>query len=208
MNMLINKKMKHVKLFEEFITEAVEISNPIDGKEVVIMPGRFQPFHIGHIAALKNTAKVFGKPVIPIQITSKKEKSPFPESLLLKIGNDVVKNEKEIEEFYIYPNDYGRTVVPWFVRFLRDKGYETVGMGAGSDRMGAYGPQLKYMLSPKTDTVVDPGFRLEMVDARVEGGPSGTKVREALANDDKITFEKLMPKYLHKYYNELQKNIK
>ncbi len=199
--------MKHIKLFEQFISEAVEISNPIDGKEVIIMPGRFQPFHKGHLAALENASKQFGKPVIPIQVVSKKDTSPFPENLLQKIGDDVAKNESYIEKFFIYPQGYGLTVIPWFVRFLREKGYETVGVAAGSDREKAYAGQMKYITSDKTDTIVSPDFEMKIVDQRVEGGPSGTKVREALAADDKQAFEQLVPKYLYKYYNELKKHI-
>jgi cytidyltransferase-like protein len=198
--------MKHVKLFEQFINEA-DVTQPIEGEEVVVMPGRFQPFHNGHIAALKNAAKIFGKPVIAMQIVSKRNESPFPESLLLQIGQEVAKNEKEIADFFIYPNSYGRTVIPWFVRFLREQGYETVGVGAGSDRIKAYTPQIKYVTGPKTDTIVHPDFKLEMVDARAEGGPSGTKTREALTNDDREAFEKMVPSYLYKYYNKLRKHV-
>lgn len=199
--------MKHIKLFEQFINE-VNTTQPIEGTEVVVMPGRFQPFHNGHIAALKNAAKMFGKPVIAMQIVSQKEESPFPENLLLKIGAEVAKNEPEIADFFIYPNNYGRTVIPWFVRFLREQGYETVGVGAGSDRIKAYTPQLKYITSDKTDTTVHPDFEMKMVDARAEGGPSGTKVRQALLEDNKEEFEKLVPKYLYKYYSELKKFVK
>lgn len=199
--------MKHIKLFEQFINEAVEISNPIDGKEVVIMPGRFQPFHKGHLIALENAYKQFGKPVIPIQIISKKDKSPFPEKLLQQIGDDVAKNEPYIEKFFIYPQGYGLTVIPWFVRFLRDNGYEAVGVAAGSDREKAYAGQMKYITSEKTDTIVSPDFEMKIVDQRVEGGPSGTKVREALAADDQELFNESVPTYLHKYYKELKKYI-
>jgi cytidyltransferase-like protein len=199
--------MKYLKLFETFINEAVEVSNPIDGKEVVIMPGRFQPFHLGHLAALENASKKFGKPVVPIQVISKKDKSPFPEKLLQKIGDEVAKNESYIEKFFIYPQGYGLTVIPWFVRFLRDNGLETVGMAAGSDREKAYAGQMKYITSDKTDTVVKDGFEMKIVDQRVEGGPSGTKTREAIASGDKETFEAMTPSYLHKYYDELKKHI-
>lgn len=199
--------MKHIKLFEQFINEAVEISNPIDGKEVVIMPGRFQPFHKGHLIALENASKQFDMPVIPIQVVSKKDKSPFPEKLLQQIGDDVAKNESYIEKFFIYPQGYGLTVIPWFVRFLRDNGYETVGVAAGSDREKAYAGQMKYITSERTDTIVSPDFEMKIVDQRVEGGPSGTKVRETLAADDQEAFNELVPTYLHKYYRELKKYI-
>lgn len=46
----------HVKLFEDFIYEAI-ISELTDGTKVVFFPGRFQPFHNGHLAALERTSK-------------------------------------------------------------------------------------------------------------------------------------------------------
>jgi predicted nucleotidyltransferase len=46
-----------------------------------------------------------------------------------------------------------------------------------------------------------------MVDARAEGGPSGTKVRQSIKDGDKDTFESMMPKELHKYFNKLKKHI-
>lgn len=192
--------MKHLKTFEAFIGEA-------EGKKVVFFPGRFQPFHNGHIAAWKKTSEEFGLPVIPIQIVSKKEESPFPDSILKKMGAELVKNNSFIEDYFIYPSSYGRTVIPWFVRYLRDQGYEPMGLGAGSDRIKGYEPQIKYIKGPKTDTPVDPSFELKMVDARAEGGPSGTKVRQALRDNDKESFEALMPKELHKYFDKLKKYI-
>ena len=194
--------MKHLQTFEAFIGEAE------DGTKVVFFPGRFMPFHNGHIAAIKKTSDEFGLPVIPLQIISKKDTSPFPESLLKKIGADVVKANSYMADYFVYPQGYGRTVIPWFVRFLREQGYEPMGMGTGADRLKSYEPQVKYMKGPKTDTPVDPSFELKMVDARAEGGPSGTKVRQALKDADRDTFEAMMPKELYKYFDKLEKYIK
>ena len=94
------------------------------------------------------------------------------------------------------------------VQFLRSKGYESMGVGCGADRLRDYTAQVAYITSPRTDTVVDPGFTVKMVDAREGDGPSGTKVREALRNGDQKAFDMLMPKELHKYYDELRKYIK
>ncbi len=193
--------MKHLQTFEAFIGEA-------EGKKVVFFPGRFQPFHNGHIASWEKTSKEFGLPVIPLQIVSKREASPFPDSLLKKMGADLIKNNSFIEDYFIYPSSYGRTVVPLFVKFLRDEGYEPMGLGAGSDRIKAYEPQIKYIKGPTTDTPVSPDFELKMVDARAEGGPSGTKVRNALKDGDRDKFESMMPKELHKYFDKLEKYIK
>ena len=81
-------------------------------------------------------------------------------------------------------------------------------MGCGSDRLKSYEPQIKYLNSEKSDVPVSQEFQLEMVDERVPDGPSGTKVREAIANGDKESFEKYMPKSLHKFFPELKKYMK
>ena len=83
-----------------------------------------------------------------------------------------------------------------------------MGVAAGADRMKDYEKQIEYIKSPRTDTPVSPDFTLKMADERLGDGPSGTKVRQALKDDDKATFMKLMPKELHKYYEELKKYIK
>ena len=193
--------MKYVKTFESFIFEA-------EGQKVVFFPGRFQPFHNGHLEAMRRTSQEFGLPVIPLQILSKNEESPFPDSVLQKMGKDVAKANSFVADYFIYPLSYGRTVIPWFVRYLRDQGYEPMGLGCGSDRLKDYNPQIAYITGPKSDTPVDPGFVVKMVDARDSDGASGTKVREALKNGDKKAFEQMMPRELWKYFKELQKYIK
>ena len=82
--------MNYVKTFESFLTEAF-ISEISDGQPAIFFPGRFQPFHNGHLAALERASKEFGLPVVPLQILSAREESPFPDELLQRIGEDIVK---------------------------------------------------------------------------------------------------------------------
>ena len=188
------------------ITEGLVFEGEFDGKRVCIFPGRFQPFHNGHIAALKKASEVLGAPVIPIQILSKTDKSPFPDALLEKIGKAVAKEFPFLADYFLYPSNL-KTVVPQMVKYLREKGYESIGMGAGSDRIKSYEPQIKYLNSEKSDVPVSEPFRLEMVDERAVGGPSGTKVREAILNDDEVTFKNMTPKSVHPFFKELKKYI-
>lgn len=192
--------MEYVKTFESFLFEA-------EGQQVVFFPGRFQPFHNGHLAALKRASEVFKLPVIPIQILSVKEESPFPEDLLQKMGDDVVKANPFLAAYFIYPPGR-KTVIPLMVKFLREEGYESLGVACGNDRFAEYGKQVAYITGPKSDTPVDPSFTVKMVDSRDGDGPSGTKVREAIAAGDENTYKKMMPKELWKYFKELQKYIK
>ena len=199
--------MKNIQTFEEFINENNLFEAELDGKRVVIFPGRFQPFHNGHIAALKKAHDIFRLPVVPVQILSKSDKSPFPDTLLTKIGNAISKEFNWMAGYCLYPIG-NKTVVPQMVKYLRETfDFEPVGMGCGSDRLKAYEPQIKYLNSEKSDVPVSEPFRLEICDERAAGGPSGTKVREAIVADDKKTFEMMTPKSVHPFYNELKKAL-
>lgn len=196
-----SNKMKYIQTFENFLILESE-----NGERVAIFPGRFQPFHNGHIASLKRTAEVFDAKVIPIQILSKTDKSPFPDSLLTKIGNAVVREFGFIADYVLYPQNL-KTVVPQMVKLLQEKGYNPIGMGCGSDRLKSYESQIKYLNSEKSDVKIYEPFNLEMVDQRVEGGPSGTKVREAIIAGDQDAFEKMTPRSVHPFYKELKKYL-
>jgi cytidyltransferase-like protein len=190
----------YIPSFDQYI-----LMESASGERVCIFPGRFQPFHLGHIAALERTSIAFNAKVIPIQILSKTEKSPFPDALLTKIGNAVAKEFNFIAEYILYPQNL-KTVVPQMVKLLQDKGYEPIGIGCGSDRLKDYERQVAYLVSPKSDVPVNE-FSVQMVDARNPGGPSGTKVREAIIAGDQNEFEKLTPKSVHPFYKELKKYI-
>jgi hypothetical protein len=192
--------MKNLVTFEEFI-----LFESDKGKRVCIFPGRFQPFHLGHINALKETAMRFQCPVIPIQIKSKSEDSPFPDPLLRKMGEAVTKEYEFIEDFVLYPSNL-KTVIPQMVKLLQDEGYNPIGVGCGSDRQKDYERQVAYLTSPKSDVPVSE-FRVEMVDQRQPGGPSGTRVREAIKSDDEALFKQMTPKSLHRFYSEMKKYL-
>jgi cytidyltransferase-like protein len=199
--------MNYVKTFELFLNEHTLFEAEFGNKRVVIFPGRFQPFHNGHIAALKKCYEIFQLPVVPIQILSKTDKSPFDDGLLMKIGQAVAKEFNWMAGYSLYPPGL-KTVVPQMVKYLRAQyNFEPVGMGAGSDRIKAYEPQIKYLNSDKSDVPVSEPFRLEVCDERAPGGPSGTKVREAIAAGDKKLFEDLTPKAVHKFYDEMKKQL-
>jgi len=192
--------MKYFKTFESFLFEA-------NGKPVVFFPGRFQPFHTGHLEALKRTADAFRLSVVAVQIVSQREESPFPTDLLEKMGNEVKRANRFIEDFIIYPPGE-KTFLGFIIEHLQEKGYDPVGMGCGSDRFNDYLKQVAYMNKPTSEVKISPDFEVKMVDSRSSGGPSGTRVREALKNDDQKEFDQLMPRELHKFYNEMKKYTK
>jgi hypothetical protein len=193
--------MKNIQSFEEFIL--LENSS---GERVCLFPGRFQPMHLGHIAALERTSKAFSAKVIPIQILSKSKKSPIPDSLLTRIGNAVAKEFSFIATYVLYPQNLV-TFIPEMVKLLQGMGYNPIGVGCGSDRQKDYERQVaNYLLKPNAEVKVQT-FDVAMVDERSEGGPSGTKVREAIQSDDEHEFRLLTPKSVHPFYKELKKYI-
>jgi len=199
--------MKYVNTFAEFIFEHQIVESKIGNQRVVIFPGRFQPFHNGHLAAMKRCNNIFSLPVVPVQILSKTDKSPFPDSLLQKIGEAVANEYSWLAGYCLYPQGM-MTVVPQMVKYLREEfDFYPIGMGCGSDRYKSYISQINYINSEKSDVPISETFRLEICDAREPGGPSGTKVREAIANDDLVLFKEMTPKSVHKFYNELKKYI-
>ena len=200
--------MKNIQTFEEFISENQIFEVEFGSTRVVVMPGRYQPFHNGHITALKRTSDLFGLPVVPIQIKSKNEDSPFDDALLTKIGESVSKEFNWMAGYVLYPSNL-KTVVPQMVKYLREKfDFESIGMGCGSDRFKSYEPQIKYINSERSDVPVSEPFRLEMVDERAPGGPSGTLVRSAIKEGDEDLFKQLTPKSVHKFYKEMKKVLK
>jgi cytidyltransferase-like protein len=194
----VKNHLKNIPVFEDFLFENAK------GERVCIFPGRFQPFHLGHIAALERTSKSFNAKVIPIQILSKSDKSPIPDSLLQKIGKSVEREFSFIAEYVLYPQGLV-TFIPEMVKLLQSKGYNPIGVGCGSDRLKDYERQVsRYLLKPDSEVQVEQ-FEVAMVDERIEGGPSGTKVRQAVQADNEDEFMKLTPKSIHKYYKELKR---
>lgn len=193
--------MKKLPSYQEFL-----IMEAKQGDKVIIFPGRFQPVHLGHIAAFEKASKEFGLPVIPIQVISKTEKSPFPQKLLEDLGREVTREFSFIEDFVQYPQDR-KSVIPQMVKYLRELGYNPVGMASGSDREKSYIPQLNYLNSEKSDVPISEPFELKVVDVRIKNGPSGTKVRNAIIDRDIDQFEKMTPKSIHKYWYLLTKYL-
>jgi predicted nucleotidyltransferase len=151
---------------------------------------------------MKRTSDALGCTVIPLQIISKTEKSPFDIILLGKIAEAVKKDNSFIEDFFILPANV-KNVIPQMVKFLQTKGYDPIGIGCGIDRVKDYQRQIDYLTSEKSDVKVE-SFEIAMVDQRGSDRFSGTAVREALKNGDIKEFERMTPTCIHKFYSELK----
>ena len=201
--------MKYVNSFLEFIAESQIYE--ANSERIIYFPGRFQPFHNGHLGSIKRASEVFGAKVIPVQILSQNSKSPFPEQLLAKIGKDIAKEYRSfIADFIIYKTDREHpNFVSNVVDFIRQDGFEPVGMACGSDRLTDYEKQIlrAKQFQEKYGISIPEEFMVKSVDNRDEHGASGTAVRNAISADDKSTFDSMMPPILHKYYSELKKYL-
>lgn len=194
--------MKFIKLYEEFI-----LAETNSGEKVAIFPGRFMPVHNGHIDAFQRTSKEFGGiKVIPIQIAKSGSESPFPRPLLDKLGKAVAAEYKNLlADWILFPDDL-KTVIPQMAKVVMENGYDPIAMGCGADRLKDYQRQVDYLTSEKSDVKVNE-FTLKSVMNRDEDGPSGTKVRETLKTGTQKDFEKLVPKSIWPFYEELKSYI-
>ena len=194
--------MKFIKLYEEFI-----LMETNGGEKVALFPGRFMPIHHGHIDAFQRTSKEFGGiKVIAIQIAKPGADSPFPMLLLEQIGKAVAAEYKTLlADWIIFPDNL-KTVIPQMAKVVMEHGFDPIALGCGADRLNDYKRQVDYLLSDKSDVKVNE-FTLKSVMNRDEDGPSGTKVRETLKNGTQKDFEKLVPKSVWSFYEELKSYI-
>jgi cytidyltransferase-like protein len=195
--------MNFVKLYEEFILIETQA-----GGKVVLFPGRFMPVHNGHIDAFQRASKAFnGIQVIPIQIAKEGPDSPFPKTLLDKIGQAIsIEYKNLIADWVVYPDNL-KTVIPQMAKLVIGKGFNPVGLGCGADRYNSYKTQVDYLLSPRSDVKVEE-FSIKSIMDRDQDGPSGTKVRETLKTGSQQDFEKLVPRSVWPFYAELKSYIK
>lgn len=196
------RNKKYVKSFKSYLYEANE--NTERGKERVnIVTGRFQPFHKGHLKIAEDLYKKNGLPVVLVKVRKTDENSktklgkgtPFPYSLTDKMLDDIVKKYPYIKDHVeIEHVAFDSQLFP----ALRPK-YEPVLFGAGHDRITGYNRQLKSFIKNNTLNL-NPKFTIE--ETKRYG--SATVVRNSIDNNNEKEYKKLMPRSLHKYFNELK----
>lgn len=174
-------------------------------EETVIFPGRFQPFHLGHIESFENAKQIFGGVKIsPIIIwTRTSEKSPFDLNLMKEMAGELRKEYKDLfHNFFIF-----KTVdLPAIVDGIRKFGYEPIGMATGSDRAPKYKPQVEKLASGFYDVDLD-RFDMRISNVRSSDGISGTKVRNYIKENNIEDFKRATPECLHPFFDRLQNAI-
>lgn len=167
-------------------------------KQVNIFPGRFQPFHDGHLRCCEDAYKENGYPTVIMYIHNTKfdKKKPFDDKILIEELEIVKSNYEFIEDFI----PMTRPLLGVMCESLKDKGYEANIWLAGPDRIESY----KKQLNPKY--IDELGVKLpELMET--QRYCSATEVREAILRGDKKTFEKLMPKGTDKLWEKYKKEI-
>ena len=158
-------------------------------KQVNIMIGRFQPFTNGHLKCVEEAWKKLHIPTVVCMINTKyekvDEKHPFPSSLTLPLYQEAFKGDKMIEDIVLVVN----ADIVKIGEILKDKGYEIKSWTCGTDRIDSY-----TKMADKYHDQAGLADDFEMIEIkRGDEDISATKVRKALMDDDKVTFDKLTP---------------
>lgn len=189
------------------ITEALVVKYPEQGKKPVNMfVGRFQPFTLGHAKVIQTIYKQNGLPVIIFLIKSKTKKPedafkrPYDEQTQIEMLNSL-KSKYPIEDVIVLD----RGAIDYMFNAARERGYEPVLWGTGTDRMKSYSNQVDKP-EYREDLGVRDDFGLFEIP-RTGKNISATQVRNAMLDGDEKLFKKLTPKPIHGMYNELKTKL-
>lgn len=165
--------------------------------KVNLLQGRFQPFTLGHMKCV-DAASEKGIPTVIAQIETRKadKKHPFIDSELEEPMQDLI-DSTNIQDIIKVRN---ADIVKIGEEFAK-RGYEICSWTCGTDRIDSY-TKMSSRYHDQAGLTDD----FEMIEVkRGDEDISATKVRNAIMNDDRKTFEKLTPQCMHKYYDRFKK---
>lgn len=175
-------------------------------KDVNIIVGRFMPMHLGHISILQKMYNENGYPIVVCCIHNTKfdAKHPFSDELITK-EMDKCLNGEDYYEGHIFVKSAAIDIIG---KELHDQGFVPHLWGCGTDRAKAFEKMASNQKYRKAGELPD-DFKVFVVErdeksADIEG-ISATKVRQALADDDKATFVKMMPDGAQSLYDDFKK---
>lgn len=172
-------------------------------KKVNICLGRFMPFTKGHYKMIEYGLKHNGLPTIIFMISNKKidKRHPFPDELMQK-EMDMLKKSLEGIENTVYVSSAD---IVKLGQWCYENNYEPQFWITGSDRLAAYKRQAE---NPKyQDLGHFPSSFTTLEVPRTDEDISATKVREAIMNDDLVTFKKMMPNGTEKLFDEFKEAL-
>jgi cytidyltransferase-like protein len=194
---IINAKIKLIKKYvlrdeDEPVTESeMIIENEVETYGVMF--GRFQPLTLGHMRGIEQMSGDVDKGTVYIvkgeKSSKDKDKNPFSAETQLKLLSAVLSDsiDAQISKSAFYPDIINEIDATDFKIY------------AGTDRYSAYKKMLSYVDDVKSAEVIQ--------IKRSDDDISATKVRDALKADDEKTFKSLTPHQIHKFYDELRKEI-
>lgn len=174
--------------------------------DVNIIIGRFMPLHLGHISILQKMYNENSFPTIICNIHNTKfdEKHPFSDELITKEMDKCLKGE-DYYQGHIFVKSAAIDIIG---KELHDQGYTPHLWGCGTDRAKAFEKMANNPKYRKNGELPD-DFKVFVVDRDEHSadvaGISATKVREALKNDDKAAFVKMMPDGAQSLYDDFKK---
>lgn len=175
-------------------------------KDVNIIVGRFMPMHLGHISILQKMYNENDYPTVVCCIHNTKfdAKHPFSDELITK-EMDKCLNGEDYYEGHIFVKSAAIDIIG---KELHDQGFVPHLWGCGTDRAKAFEKMASNQKYRKNGELPD-DFKVFVVErdeksADIEG-ISATKVRQALADDDKATFVKMMPDGAQSLYDDFKK---
>ena len=168
-------------------------------KKVNVFPGRFQPFHNGHLQAIKDAYEENELPTVVMYIHNDKfdNRKPFNDEIIERELN-IIKNWEDCIEDVIWLSRPWPTLV---CRILLEHGYEPVLWLAGEDRINSYKNMVQEDKIRNELKIEPPKFYLT---SRYE---SATSIREAIRNDDIVTFLNKMPENTGLLFDEFKEQL-
>lgn len=172
------------------------------------MVGRFQPFTKGHYKCVEEAWKQKGIPTVicMIEIADDKtdERHPFPTSMMVPLYKEFFKKDEKVEDVILVKS---ADIVKIHEQLGDD--YQICSLTCGTDRVKAYQWMYKY----KEQAKLSDDFEIIEIK-RSDEDISATKVRQALLDDDRTTFNKMTPMVSlsahlkNDYFDILQKQIR
>lgn len=168
-------------------------------KKVNVFPGRFQPFHLGHLKACKDAQKENGLSTVIMYIHNEKFdlRKPFTDGMIERELN-IVKEWEDCIEDVIWLNRPWPTLV---CRVLLEHGYEPILWLAGEDRINSYKNMVQKDKIRNELNINPPEFYL------TNRYGSATKVRESLMNNDLISYLNMMPENTEHLFDEFREQL-
>ena len=158
---------------------------------VGIFVGRFQPVSVAHTDIINTIGKNHKRGIVYLVKGKKsdKAKNPFSEKTQIEMLKKIISVNVSVE---VLPSAF-------FVDEINEMPESKFVIYAGTDRIKQYARFEQYLEGGRT---------LETKEIkRTATDVSATKIRKAITDNDKNTFQQMTPKEIHGMFNKLQQEI-